>query len=79
MVDVVSTRAFYHATKEGGSLFGKVGSFEKGYRFNALVIRDTEDPWKQISSEERLERFCYTGDDREILARYLDRNEFKCP
>ena len=79
MVDVVSTRAFYHAMKEGGSLFGKVGSFEKGYRFNALVIQDMEDPWKQMSPAERLELFCYTGDDREILARYLDRNEFKCP
>ena len=35
---ITLTQAFYHATKEAGSVFGKVGSFEKGYQFNALVI-----------------------------------------
>ena len=34
--------AFYMATKEGGSLFGKTGSFEKGYDFDALVITGQE-------------------------------------
>lgn len=63
--------AFYLATKAGGSLFGKVGSLEKGYHFNALVIEPMEDKAVQLSPEERLERFCYTGDDRNIAARYL--------
>lgn len=63
--------AFYLATKAGGSVFGNVGSLEKGYRFNALVIESMEDKGLTLSPEERLERFCYTGDDRNIVARYL--------
>lgn len=30
--------AFYLATKGGGQFFGKVGSFERGYAFDALII-----------------------------------------
>lgn len=63
--------AFYLATKAGGSVFGKVGSLEPGYRFNALVIDGMEDEALRLSPQERLERFCYTGDDRNIAARYL--------
>ena len=44
---ITITQAFYHATKESGSVFGKVGSFEKGYAFNALVIDNMEDPMDQ--------------------------------
>lgn len=69
---ITITQAFYHATKEAGSAFGKVGSFEKGYQFNALVIDNMEDPWVKMTAEEKLERFCYIGDDRNIKARYLD-------
>lgn len=69
---ITITQAFYHATKEAGSVFGKVGSFETGYAFNALVIDNMEDPWTKISAQEKLERFCYTGDDRNIRARYID-------
>ena len=63
--------AFYMATKEGGSLFGKTGSFEKGYDFDALVINGQEDAGLPLDAAERLERFCYTGDDRDITARYM--------
>ena len=69
---ITITQAFYHATKEAGSVFGKVGSFETGYAFNALVIDNMEDPWTKITAQEKLERFCYTGDDRNIRARYID-------
>lgn len=69
---ITITQAFYHATKEAGSVFGKVGSFEKGYMFNALVIDNMQDPWVKMTAEEKLERFCYIGDDRNIRARYLD-------
>ena len=69
---ITITQAFYHATKESGSVFGKVGSFEKGYAFNALVIDNMEDPWTKMTAEEKLERFCYIGDDRNIKARYID-------
>ena len=69
---ITITQAFYHATKEAGSVFGKVGSFEKGYQFNALVIDTMEDSWVPLTAEERLERFCYIGDDRNIRARFID-------
>lgn len=72
---ITLTQAFYHATKEAGSAFGKVGSFEKGYLFNALVIDTMEDPWMTMTAEERLERFCYIGDDRNIRARYIEGRE----
>ena len=64
--------AFYHATAQGGSIFGKIGKLEKGYRFNVLVIDKMEDEGTKLSIEEALERFCYAGDDRNIKARYID-------
>ena len=58
------------ATKAGGSFFGKVGSFEPGYEFDALVVREGES-LLDLSVEERLERFIYMGDDRDIEERYV--------
>lgn len=68
---ITFANAFYLATKAGGSVFGNVGSLEKGFRFNALVIESMEDNVFPLSPEQRLERFCYLGDDRNITARYL--------
>jgi guanine deaminase len=71
--DFITMReAFFLATKGGGSFFGQVGSFEAGYEFDALVIQDhyVVDP-NQRSLEERLHRFIYIGDDRDIIARYV--------
>ncbi|MCE5287553.1 MAG: guanine deaminase [Pelosinus sp.] len=60
---------FYLATKGGGSFFGKVGSFEEGYAFDALVIKDRAD--LGLSLEERLQRFIYTGEPSQIHGRYI--------
>lgn len=65
------SEAFWMATKSAGSFFGRVGSFEPGYEFDALVIDDRKlliDA--DYSLLERLERFVYLGDDRLIAARY---------
>lgn len=63
---------FYLATKGGGKFFGKVGSFEAGYEFDALVIEDESLPqFKPLTTEERLQKFIYTGDDRQIKDRYI--------
>ena len=62
---------FYMATKSGGSFFGKVGSFEPGYEFDALIIDDAELNHDNYSLLERLERFIYIGDDRQIEHRYV--------
>lgn len=71
--------AFYLATKGGGSFFGKVGSFEPGYEFDALVIDDSELNFDNYTLAERIERFIYIGDDRQIKARYVRGNEVKEP
>ena len=74
---ITFANAFHMATKAGGALFGKVGSLEKGYLFDALVIRDFSDPFRKISPAETVERFCYTGNPSDILARYLNGKSLK--
>ena len=64
------SEAFWIATKSAGSFFGKVGSFEEGYEFDALVIDDAELNHDNYTLAQRLERFVYIGDDRHIVARY---------
>lgn len=64
--------AFYLATKGGGEFFGKVGSFEKGYEFDALVI-DDDSLWKtgKGTIQERIERLIYLGNKKNIIDRYV--------
>lgn len=71
--------AFYMATKSGGSFFGKVGSFEEGYDFDALIIDDSNLNHDNYSVIERLERFIYVGDDRNIVDRYVQGKLIKEP
>ena len=47
----------------------------EGYRFNALVLDGLEDAGFTLSPEERAERFCYGGDDRNIIGRFIDGKE----
>lgn len=68
------SEAFYLATKGGGEFFGKVGSFEEGYDFDALIVEVDED----LSMEERLEKFIYDPKDR-ILGRFVRGNKIKKP
>lgn len=63
---------FYMATKGGGAFFGKVGSFEEDYEFDAVVIDDTSLRCPQkISVRERLERLIYLAEDRHLAAKYI--------
>lgn len=68
---ITFTNAFYLATKAGGKLFGKMGSFEKGYLFNALVIDGMADLNIPLTPAQVVERFCYIGNTDNIKARYL--------
>ncbi len=70
---------FWIATKSAGSFFGKVGSFEPGYEFDALVIDDAVLYPAEYSLVHRLERFIYVGDDRQILHRFCRGKEVKEP
>lgn len=56
--------AFYMATKGGGEFFGKVGSFEKGYEFDAVILDDSNLPHPQpLTVMQRLERAAYLSVD----------------
>lgn len=69
--------AFYLATRGGGAFFGRVGSFEPGYEFDAVVLDDSSlrHPGR-LSLPERLERAAYLGlDDRGgVCAKFVAGN-----
>ena len=73
------SEAFWLATKSAGSFFGRVGSFEPGYEFDALVIDDSDLNFDNYSLLERLERYIYLGDDRQIVHRFCRGKIIKEP
>lgn len=68
--------AFYMATLGGGEFFGKVGSFDKGYEFDAIVIDDEklleED---NFNLKQRLERIVYLSKDEDIVSKFVRGNK----
>ena len=69
----VIEEVFYLATKGGGEFFGKVGSFEEGYEFDAVVIEDaTIRHPQELSVKECLERVIYLAEDRNVIAKFVD-------
>lgn len=73
------SEAFWIATKSAGSFFGRVGSFEPGYEFDALVIDDSDLNHSDYTVPQRLERFIYLGDDRHIAVRFCRGQEIPEP
>lgn len=64
--------AFYLGTLGGGSFFGKVGSFLKGFELDALILDDGQLRHPQpLTLKQRLERFIYLSDDRQIKGKYV--------
>lgn len=73
---LTAEEVFYMATKGGGAFFGKVGSFEKGYEFDAVVLDDSRLKHPQpLDVRSRLERMIYLADEREIRAKYVKGKE----
>ena len=70
---LVFPEAFYLATKGGGAFFGKVGSLESGYEFDAVVLDDSVLPHAQtLNLAERMERAVYLGlEGKKITAKYV--------
>ena len=70
---LVFSEAFYLATKGGGAFFGKVGSFDSGYEFDAVVLDDSVLPHPQpLGLAERMERAVYLGlDEKNITAKFV--------
>ena len=70
---LVFSEAFYLATKGGGAFFGKVGSFEEGCEFDAVILDDSVLPHPQkLNLAERMERAVYLGlDEKNVTAKYV--------
>ena len=76
---LTTSEAFYIATKGGGEFFGNVGSFEKDYAFDALVIDDSDLKDLDIPVKERLEKVSYMGEDKHIIKRFVEGNLIEKP
>ena len=71
--------AFFLGTAGGGSFFekagapfGKAGSFEEGWDFDAIIIDDSSlVTERKPGVKERLERVVYLSDDRHIAGKYV--------
>jgi guanine deaminase len=70
---LVFSEAFYLATKGGGAFFGKVGSLEEGFEFDAVVLDDRILPHPQLLTlAERMERAVYLGlDEKGIVCKFV--------
>lgn len=70
---LTAQEAFYLGTKGGGAFFGRVGSFEDNYAFDAVVLddRSLETPLS-LTLCQRLERVIYLSAPGDICAKYID-------
>lgn len=71
------SEAFYMATRGGGSFFGKVGGFDEGYEFDAIVLDDgcLKTP-RMLTLAERVERAVYLSLDKKGITKKIVRGEF---
>lgn len=69
---ITMPEAFYLATAGGGSFFGKVGKFEKGFEFDAVIIDEKRIPSpRRFTLHERLERIIYLSYESDIISKYV--------
>ncbi len=67
--------AFYLATVGGGKFFGKVGTFQPGYEFDAVVIDDAKmQSMRNTTVRERVERLVYNDSDCVIRDKFVQGN-----
>ncbi len=75
-----NSEAFYMITKNPGSFFGKVGSFEPGYKGDFLVLNvDSLVDMKELTTIEKLEKWLYIGSKENIRERYLEGEKIEEP
>lgn len=73
---LTAAESFYLATKGGGAFFGKVGSFEQGYEFDAVIIDDSAvSDRERTDISDRLERLIYLSSEAEITGKYAAGEE----
>jgi len=72
-VPLTLEEAFYMGTKGGGAFFGNVGSFEKGFQMDAVILSDDNiESSKKLTPRERLERIIYLGNNENVILKYVD-------
>lgn len=69
------SEAFYLGTRGNGTFWGEVGCFDPGFSTDLLVISDPLGEKMNLPPLDRLQRFIYTGDDRNITGRFLEGRE----
>jgi guanine deaminase len=63
--------ALYLATRGGGSFWGRVGSFEAGFEFDAVVLDDVPlRSVRELNLVERLERLLYADAECLVVEKY---------
>jgi len=68
--------AFYLATRGGGEFFGKVGGFDPGFEFDAVVLDDRELCLKDdLTIEQRIQRDVYLEADNSCIAAKFVRGQ----
>lgn len=72
-------QAFYLATRGGGAFFGKVGTFQPDFEFDALVIDDADLGAAGHMPRERLERLPYLATWRNIVAKFVAGSSIQLP
>lgn len=71
------SEVFALATRVGGSYFGKVGAFEKGFEADLLVIDDKELNESITDIKKRTERFIYLSDECSLMAKYVSGKKLR--
>ena len=73
---LTAAESFYLATKGGGEFFGRVGSLEEGYEFDAVVIDDSAvSDREKAEISERLERLIYLSSEAKITGKFAAGEE----
>lgn len=67
-----TSEAFYLGTKGGGAFFGKVGSFEEGFEFDAIIVDDGEIR-RPVENPliDRIERLIYLATDKMVKHKFI--------
>jgi guanine deaminase len=68
---LTAREAFYLATAGGGAFFGRVGQFQPGYAFDAVVIDDS--PWRGPGDdlEARFQKMIYSVHTGNVTAKFV--------
>lgn len=63
--------AFYLASRGGGAYFGRVGAFEPGYDFDAVVVDDAVERDGDDALSARFEKMIYRAKGRDVKAKFV--------